>query len=291
MPASQRRRCKGGNWRRTAPAARSRGGSPQSDTPTLDRFGTDLTAIAREGEVDPVVGRAQEIEQTDRDAQPPDEEQPGARRRGGRGKTAIVEGIASGSSTAGARHAARQAPGRSTWRHGRRDQVPRRLRGAARRRSSRRSARARRSDRLHRRAAHGRRGRGRRGSMDAANMLKPALARGELHVIGATTLDEYRKTSRRTRRSSAASSRSLIGEPSVRGDDRDPAGPARRYEAITTVRVHRRGAGRGGGAVGPLHQRPLPAGQGDRPHRPGGRPGPAADQDPGAGHARGRAAS
>ena len=43
--------------------------------------------------------------------------------------------------------------------------------------------------------------------MDASNMLKPALARGELHVIGATTLDEYRRTSRRTRRSSAASSR------------------------------------------------------------------------------------
>ncbi len=45
------------------------------------------------------------------------------------------------------------------------------------------------------------------GSMDAGNMLKPALSRGELHVIGATTLDEYRSISKRTPRSSAASSR------------------------------------------------------------------------------------
>ena len=45
------------------------------------------------------------------------------------------------------------------------------------------------------------------GAMDAGNMLKPALARGELHCVGATTLNEYRKTSRRTRPWSAASSR------------------------------------------------------------------------------------
>ncbi len=46
------------------------------------------------------------------------------------------------------------------------------------------------------------------GAMDAGNLLKPALARGELHCIGATTLDEYRNMSRRTRRCSGASSRS-----------------------------------------------------------------------------------
>ena len=65
------------------------------------------------------------------------------------------------------------------------------------------------------------------GAMDAANMLKPMLARGELHCIGATTLDEYRKTHREGRRAGAPLPAGL-GRPAIgRGHDLDPARPAR----------------------------------------------------------------
>ena len=72
-------------------------------------------------------------------------------------------------------------------------EVPRRIRGADAA-TARRAAQSRRHDHLHRRDPHHRRRGGRlRGSLDTANILKPALARGELQTIGATTLDEYRE--------------------------------------------------------------------------------------------------
>ena len=70
--------------------------------------------------------------------------------------------------------------------------------------------------------------------MDAANILKPLLARGELRVIGATTLAEYRKIERDSalaRRFSPVT----VEEPSRRGHGRDPARPARRVRGRTTA--------------------------------------------------------
>jgi ATP-dependent Clp protease ATP-binding subunit ClpB len=64
------------------------------------------------------------------------------------------------------------------------------------------------------------------GAIDAGNMLKPALARGELHCIGATTLDEYRKYIEKDAALERRFQKILVGEPSGRGDDRDPARPA-----------------------------------------------------------------
>ncbi len=122
------------------------------------------------------------------------------------------------------------------------------------------------------------------GSMDAANMLKPALARGELHIIGATTIDEYRKDIEKDAALERRFQPILVPEPSVVGHHRDPAGPARPLRGAPPGPLHRRGAGRGGGAVRPVRHRPVPAGQGDRPHRPGGCAGPAADHDAGQGH-------
>ena len=115
------------------------------------------------------------------------------------------------------------------------------------------------------------------GAMDASNMLKPYLARGELHVIGATTLDEYRGNIERDPALERRFQPVFVREPSVRRDDRDPPrieGPVRGLPSRPDLR---RGDRRRGGAVRPLHPRPLPARQGDRPRRPGARS--AEDED------------
>ena len=75
------------------------------------------------------------------------------------------------------------------------------------------------------------------GAMDASNLLKPMLARGELHCIGATTLDEYRSTSRRTRRSSAGSSPSWWTSRRWRTPSRSSAACKERYEVHHGVRI------------------------------------------------------
>ena len=122
-------------------------------------------------------------------------------------------------------------------------------------------------------------GGGEGGSMDAGNILKPALARGELHIVGATTLEEYRRIEK-----DAALARRfqpiLVPEPTVAGRDRDPARAARPLRGPPPGPLHRRGAGGGRRAVRPLSHRPPPARQGDRPDRPGRRPGTAAGTAP-----------
>ena len=96
-------------------------------------------------------------------------------------------------------------------------------------------------------------------------MLKPMLARGELHSIGATTLDEYRKYIEKDaaleRRFQPVDRR----RADRRGHDQHPARPARALRGPPRREDQGRGAGRRRGAVEPLHHRPLPAGQGDRP--------------------------
>jgi ATP-dependent Clp protease ATP-binding subunit ClpB len=109
------------------------------------------------------------------------------------------------------------------------------------------------------------------GAIDAGNMLKPALARGELHCVGATTLDEYRKYIEKDAALERRFQKVLVGEPSVEADDRDPARPAGALRDPPRRRHHRPGDRRRGRALAPLHHRPLPARQGDRPDRRGGR--------------------
>ena len=102
--------------------------------------------------------------------------------------------------------------------------------------------------------------------MDAGNMLKPMLARGELRMVGATTLDEYRERIEKDPALSGASSR-FRRRAERRGDDRDPARAQEKYEAHHQGRHRGRGAGCRGDAVRPLHHRALPARQGHRPRR------------------------
>ena len=108
------------------------------------------------------------------------------------------------------------------------------------------------------------------GSMDAGNLLKPMLARGELHCIGATTLDEYRKYIEKDAALERRFQTVLVDQPSVEDTISILRGLRERYE-VPSRRAHQGfGPGGGGGAEPALHLRPLPARQS---HRSGGRSG------------------
>ena len=108
------------------------------------------------------------------------------------------------------------------------------------------------------------------GAMDASNLLKPALARGELHCVGATTLDEYRKHVEKDAALARRFQPVFVDEPTVEDTISILRGLKEKYELHHGVRITDSRARRGGDAVEPLHHRPLPARQGDRPGRRGG---------------------
>ena len=116
------------------------------------------------------------------------------------------------------------------------------------------------------------------GAMDAANMLKPALARGELRCIGATTLDEYRKHIEKDTALERRFQPVLVGEPTRRGHHRHPARPQGALRGPPRHPHPGRRAGRGGRALQPLHHRALPARQGHRPGRRGRQPAQDGDR-------------
>jgi ATP-dependent Clp protease ATP-binding subunit ClpC len=181
-----------------APGTGGSGGA--SATPTLDKFAQDLTAAAREGRLDPVVGRADEIEQTIEVLSRRTKNNPVLIGEAGVGKTAIVEGIAQRivdgdvpDTLAGRRVVELQLSGvvAGTRYRGDFEERLRTLIDEIRGGGDQLIVFI---DELHTMVGAGGGGGGEAGgAMDASNMLKPALARGELHVIGATTLDEYRK--------------------------------------------------------------------------------------------------
>ena len=104
--------------------------------------------------------------------------------------------------------------------------------------------------------------------MDAGNMIKPMLARGELRMIGATTLDEYRKYVEKDPALERRFQQVYVGEPSRRGHDRHPARPQGALRGAPRRAHPGLGARRRGRALQPLPHQPLPARQG---HRPDGR--------------------
>lgn len=169
--------------------------APNNDTPVLDNFGFDLTAAARKGKLDPVVGREKEIEHLAQILNRRKKNNPVLIGEPGVGKSAIVEGLAT-------RIIQHKVP--RTFLHKRiialdmvslvagtkyRGQFEERIRGLL--------------DELQKNPniilfideIHTIVGAGSApGTMDAANILKPALARGEIQCIGATTIDEFRKS-------------------------------------------------------------------------------------------------
>ena len=175
-----------------APAPESAG---VSETPMLDRFGTDLTALARSGELDPVVGRADEIEQTIEILSRRTKNNPVLVGEAGVGKTAIVEGLAqaivSGSvpeQLRDKRVIALDLPAMLAGTRYRGD-FEERLTSTVDEIAARKGELIIFIDEVHTVVGAGGGG---DGAMDAGNILKPRLARGDLHLVGATTLKEYR---------------------------------------------------------------------------------------------------
>ncbi|GAA4151928.1 AAA family ATPase [Leifsonia shinshuensis] len=189
-----------------------------SATPMLDQFGTDLTALARDGRLDPVIGRLDEIEQTIEILSRRTKNNPVLVGEAGVGKTAIVEGLAR-AIVAGdvpeqlrdKKVVALDLAGMVAGTRYRGD-FEERLTKLMDEISAGKDELIVFVDELHTVVGAG--GSGESGGMDAGNILKPRLSRGDLHLVGATTLKEYR----RIEKDPALERRFqpvLVGEPSV----------------------------------------------------------------------------
>lgn len=171
-------------------------GTEASDTPMLDKFGMDLTERAANGELDPVIGRADEIEQTIEILSRRTKNNPVLVGEAGVGKTAIVEGLARAiveenvpEALLGKRVIALDLPGMLAGTRYRGD-FEERLTKTMEEIAANKGELIVFIDEVHTVVGAGGAG---EGGMDAGNILKPRLARGELHLVGATTLNEYRK--------------------------------------------------------------------------------------------------
>ena len=166
----------------------------QVPTPNIDRYGRDLTALAREGKLDPVIGRDREIERVIQILSRRRKNNPVLIGEPGVGKTSIVEGlaqrIAEGKVPENLQHKRIVALDLTSLVAGTkyRGQFEERIKNILKE-LEKAPYIILFIDELHTLVGAG----SAEGSLDASNMLKPALARGEIQVIGATTLDEYRK--------------------------------------------------------------------------------------------------
>ncbi|WP_305789048.1 ATP-dependent Clp protease ATP-binding subunit [Symbioplanes lichenis] len=222
------------------------GGSAQgggtTNTPTLEQYGVDLTEMARRGEIDPVIGRADEIEQAVEVLSRRTKNNPVLIGEAGVGKTAIVEGLAQRivdgdvpQTLAGKRVIQLDLAGLVAGT---------RYRGDFEERLQKVITEIQESgdglivflDEIHTLVGAGGGG-GDGGGMDASNMLKPALARGQLRVVGATTLDEYRRHIEKDAALARRFQPVLVGEPSVEDTVAILRGLRDNYEAHHQVRI------------------------------------------------------
>jgi ATP-dependent Clp protease ATP-binding subunit ClpC len=217
------------------------GGNGNSSTPTLEQYGLDLTDLARRGEIDPVIGRADEIEQAVEVLSRRTKNNPVLIGEAGVGKTAIVEGLAQRIvdndvplTLEGKRVIQLDLAGLVAGTRYRGD-FEERLRKVIDEIQNSGDGLIVFLDEIHTLVGAG--GGGDGGAMDASNMLKPALARGQLRVVGATTLDEYRKNIEKDAALARRFQPIMVGEPSVEDTVAILRGLRDNYEAHHQVRI------------------------------------------------------
>src|SRR5579863_595108 len=210
-----------------------------SKTPTLDEFGRDLTKLARENKLDPVIGREREIERVIQVLSRRTKNNPALIGEPGVGKTAITEGLAQrivrgdvpeslkdrrivaldmGALIAGAKY---------------RGEFEERLKAVLKEVERANGEIILFIDELHNVVGAGKA----EGSMDAGNLLKPMLARGELHCIGATTLDEFRKYIEKDAALERRFQPVMVDQPTVEDTISILRGLKERYEVHHGVRI------------------------------------------------------
>ncbi|TWP39013.1 ATP-dependent chaperone ClpB [Leekyejoonella antrihumi] len=213
---------------------------PESTFDALEKYGTDLTAVAREGRLDPVIGRDSEIRRVVQVLSRRTKNNPVLIGDPGVGKTAVVEGLAQrivagdvpeslrdkrlisldlGAMIAGAKY---------------RGEFEERLKAVLEEIKGSDGEVVTFIDELHTVVGAGATG---EGAMDAGNMLKPMLARGELRLVGATTLDEYREHIEKDAALERRFQQIFVGEPSVEDTIAILRGLKERYEAHHKVAI------------------------------------------------------
>ena len=213
--------------------------TPESTYQALEKYGRDLTALARQGKMDPVIGRDEEIRRTVQILSRRTKNNPALIGDPGVGKTAIVEGLAqrmvNGDVPEGLKHKRLVQLDMGALVAGAkyRGEFEEPLKAVLKEISDAAGEIILFVDEMHTVVGAG----AAEGAMDAGNMLKPMLARGELHMIGATTLDEYRKHIEKDPALERRFQPVLVEEPSVAETISILRGLKERYEVHHGVRI------------------------------------------------------